>query len=163
VYTEPGRGAIFKVYLPLIAGESSVEAEVKSALPPGGVETIMVVDDEEDITRLECKILEGLGYRVTVFADSEQALQAFRDQPNGFDLVITDMTMPRLSGDDLARAVMGIRPGMPVILCTGFSELIDAEKAKAMGIREFLLKPVEKGELARAVRRALDGEVVKSL
>jgi PAS domain S-box-containing protein len=156
VYSEPGLGSSFKVYLPLIAETITGEAEVNSEVSPGGAESIMLVDDEEVITRLERKILEGFGYRVTVFADSEAALQAFRDNPPGFDLVLTDMTMPQLNGDELAREILRIRPGMPIILCTGFSEMIDAEKATAMGISEFMLKPIEKGELARAVRRALD-------
>jgi PAS domain S-box-containing protein len=157
VYSEPGRGATFKVYLPLITGKSGRPPELKSDIPPGGNESVLVVDDEEVITRLESKLLEGLGYRVTAFTDSEEALQAFRDQPNSFDLLITDMTMPRMNGDALAREILGIRPGMPIVICTGFSELLDAEKAKALGIREYLLKPVEKGELARAARRALAG------
>jgi signal transduction histidine kinase/ActR/RegA family two-component response regulator len=157
VNSAPGLGTTFKVYLPRIAVEPRAEAEVKSAIPPGGDESVLVVDDEASITGLERKLLEGLGYRVTVVAGGEQALQAFRAKPADFDLILTDMTMPGLNGDELAREILRIRPEMPIILCTGFSELIDAEKAEAMGIKEFLLKPLEKGELARAVRRALDG------
>jgi PAS domain S-box-containing protein len=159
VYSEPGLGTTFKVYLPLIAGEIDSQPELKNEIPPGGDEAILVVDDEEVITNLERKLLEGLGYRVAVFADSEEALQAFRADPEGFDLILTDMTMPRLNGDELAREILRIRPGMPIILCTGFSEVIDAEKSKGMGIREFMLKPIEKNELARAVRRALDLDI----
>jgi CheY-like chemotaxis protein len=158
VYSEPGHGTTFKVYLPLIAGADPGEVEVASEVAPGGEESILVVDDEEAITHLERRILEKLGYRVTEFTASEEALQAFRAAPEGFDLVITDMTMPKLNGDELAREVLRIRPGMPIIICTGFSGLIDPEKAKAMGISEFMLKPVEKSELARAVRRVLDGD-----
>jgi PAS domain S-box-containing protein len=158
VYSEPGHGTTFKVYLPLIAGADPGEVEVASEVAPGGEESILVVDDEEAITHLERRILEKLGYRVTEFTASEEALQAFRAAPEGFDLVITDMTMPKLNGDELAREVLRIRPGMPIIICTGFSGLIDPEKAKAMGISEFMLKPVEKAELARAVRRVLDGD-----
>jgi PAS domain S-box-containing protein len=161
VSSEPGRGTTFKVYLPLIAAEISGAVEEESEALPGGNESIMVVDDEEIITDLERKILTGLGYRVTVCADGEQALLAFRDQPAGFDLILTDMTMPKLNGNELAREILRVRPGLPIILCTGFSDLIDAKKAKELGIREFLQKPVERGELAKAVRRALDGAAIE--
>jgi CheY-like chemotaxis protein len=162
VHSEPGSGTTFKVFLPLIAGEKLCEpAERREALP-GGTESVMVVDDEEAITGLERKILENLGYRVTVFGDSEQALQAFRRSPGEFDLIVTDMTMPKLTGAELALEVLACRPEMPIILCTGFSELIDAAKAKKLGIREFMPKPIEKAALARAVRRALAGAAAES-
>ena len=156
VYSEPGQGTTFKVYLPLIAGGASEVVAGKGVIPAGGDESILVVDDEEVLARWEQRVLTGLGYRVTIFTDSREALQAFRAKPEDFDLVLTDMTMPELNGAELAREMIGIRPGMPVILCSGFSTLIDAGEARALGIRAFLQKPVEKADLARAVRRVLD-------
>jgi CheY-like chemotaxis protein len=97
-----------------------------------------------------------MGYRVTARTSSAEALEAFSENPAGFDLVITDMTMPLMTGDRLAQRLWEIRPGIPVILCTGYNELITEDKAIAMGIRRFLLKPVDKDELATAVRAALD-------
>lgn len=102
------------------------------------------------------KILEHLGYEVTIRTSSIEALELFRHQPNRFDLVITDMTMPNLTGDRLAQELINIRPDMPIILCTGYSEKISAGKAKSLGIREFIMKPFDINELGRAVRRVFD-------
>ncbi|NTV13222.1 MAG: PAS domain-containing protein [Desulfobulbaceae bacterium] len=160
VSSEPGRGATFKILLPLIKTKAHDERLAKSEPLPRGEARIIAVDDDVVIVRLEREILESLGYRVTTFADSARALQALRDSPEDFDLLLTDMTMPKLTGAQLAMEVLRLRPEMPIILCTGFSELIDAQKAKSLGIREFILKPVDKGELAKAVRRALAGPPV---
>jgi DNA-binding NtrC family response regulator len=132
------------------------EQALAESVGRGKNESVLVVDDEEVIVNLEARLLENLGYRVTKFTDSEMALAAFRAAPESFDLLVTDMTMPMLTGAELAKEVMRLRPGLPVILCTGFSEAIDQAKAKAMGIVEFLMKPPEKDQLARVVRRALD-------
>jgi PAS domain S-box-containing protein len=157
VTSELGRGSSFKVFLPVIRHKEHGSLLEKTEPLPRGDERILVVDDDPAIVRLEREMLESLGYRVTVFGDSAQALRAMRKSPEDFDLLLTDMTMPNFTGAELAGEVLGLRPGLPIILCTGFSELINAEKAKALGIREFMLKPVEKGELAKAVRRALAG------
>jgi len=101
------------------------------------------------------KLLERLGYEVVGRTSSVEALELFRAKPESFDLVITDMTMPNMTGDKLAQELMGIRPDIPVILCTGFSERITEEKAKALGIREFVLKPLVMQDLAMSMRRAL--------
>jgi len=141
----------------LISGEAPAVHIPPTESVAGGHESILVVDDEEDIVGIERLLLERLGYRVAPFVDSEQALREFRERPHAFDLLITDMAMPRLSGDELAREVLRIRPEMPIVLCTGFSDLIDAEKARSMGIREFLLKPLGSEVLAKVVRQALAG------
>ncbi len=159
VTSEPGQGSSFKVSLPVIKFQEHGSLVEKTEPLPRGNERILVVDDDPAIVRLEREMLESLGYRVTVFGDSAQALRALRKSPQDFDLLLTDMTMPRLTGAELAGEVLRLRPGLPIILCTGFSELINAEKAKDLGIREFMLKPLEKGALAKAVRRVLDGEV----
>ena len=113
------------------------------------------MDDEEAIAEIGQKILMYLGYKVVVRTSSLEALELFRMKAEEFDLVITDMTMPNLTGDKLAQELLKIRPGTPVIICTGFSEQITEEKAKAMGIREFVLKPLVMKDLAQAMRRAL--------
>ena len=159
VASVPGLGSTFKIFLPILKLKGRGDRLVASEPLPRGDERIIVVDDDRGIVRLMREILEGLGYRVTTFADSAKALQELREGPQDFDLLLTDMTMPKLTGAELVVEVLRIRPDMPIILCTGFSEMIDAEKAKALGVREFMLKPVEKGELAKAVRRALDGEI----
>ena len=158
VYSEPGQGSTFKVYLPQIReNEGLVVAPAPGTPPPGGRESVLVLDDEESIALLERRLLQGLGYRVTACVDSGEALRLFSAEPAAFDLVLTDMTMPQMTGAELAREILRIRPGTPIVLCTGFSELIDGEKAREIGIRVFLHKPITRDDLARAVREALDG------
>ncbi len=123
---------------------------------PGGSEHIFLVDDEKDIVFMVQQMLEVLGYEVSSRTSSVEALQAFENQPNKYDLVITDQIMPNLPGDVLARRIKEIRPDLPVILCTGFSEYHDKEKLAANGITDVVLKPVLKNDLAKAIRRALD-------
>lgn len=101
-------------------------------------------------------MLASLGYKVTFFTDSIKTLEEFQKDPGRYDLVITDMTMPNMTGVELAGQIMTTRPGMPVIICTGFSEMIDEEKAAALGIRALIMKPVIRADLAKAVRQALD-------
>ncbi len=101
-------------------------------------------------------MLEGLGYIVTARTSSTETLEAFKAQPDKFDLVITDMTMPNMTGVELAKEILNIRPDVPIILCTGFSEMIDEKKAKAMGIRKFVMKPVAMGDMAKIIREVLD-------
>ncbi|MDD5758205.1 MAG: response regulator [Desulfobulbaceae bacterium] len=158
VYSEPGRGATFRVYLPKITSAQLFEPHAASEPLPHGTESILVVDDDQAIVDLDTRILEGLGYRVTGLTVSKEALQRFQAAPRDFDLVLTDMTMPGLTGLALSMRINAIRPGMPIILCTGFSELIDGDKAKAIGIQGFLKKPILRQELAETVRAALDGE-----
>ena len=124
---------------------------------PMGTERILFVDDEAPIAHVGALILEGLGYSVTMRTGSIEALSLFRSKPESFDLVVTDMTMPNMTGDRLAIELMKIRPDIPVILCTGFSKKISEEKAKAAGIRAFAYKPLVKKDLANTVRKVLDG------
>ncbi|MBF0467977.1 MAG: response regulator [Desulfamplus sp.] len=123
---------------------------------PVGDEHILVVDDEPDMVEITTHRLENLGYRITGMTSSHDALVMFEAMPHKFDLLITDQTMPKLTGIELAQKVMSIRPEMPVILCTGYSAKVNSQKAQELGIREFLTKPVEYRELAFAVRRVLD-------
>lgn len=156
VNSEEGKGSTFEVYLPLMEkNKESVTIENLEDIQ-GGNERILLIDDEESILRLEQKILERLGYQVTIRSNSTETLDEFASDPNAFDLVITDMAMPGMTGDQLAENLISIRADIPVIICTGFSDRIDKEKAAAIGIKDFLLKPVLKRELAKKVRSVLD-------
>ncbi len=155
VLSEPGRGTTFHVYLPRITEPSLPDREEPVRKIPGGAERILLIDDERQIARMLHQMLERLGYRVTSFTSSVEALTRFRRDPDSFDLVISDMTMPNIRGDQVAGAVMSLRPEIPVILCTGFSDRISREQALDMGIREYLMKPVSKTDLAWCIRRVL--------
>ncbi|MBW2168751.1 MAG: PAS domain S-box protein [Deltaproteobacteria bacterium] len=155
VESEPGKGTVFHVYLPRIEREE-VKAEPEATGPlPTGHERILFVDDELPLVEIGKQILERLGYEVTTRTSSIEALELFKAKPDRFDLVITDMTMPNMTGDRLAKELMKIRPDIPVILCTGFSERITEEKAKEMGIRAFAMKPIVIRDLANTVREVL--------
>jgi CheY-like chemotaxis protein len=156
VESTPGKGSAFHVYLPTLEEAEAAMEEEACPQKTNGNERILLVDDEPQIVDMEKRILEKLGYRVTARSNGADALKVLQEQPDGFDLVITDMTMPQMTGDRLARHVWDIRPDIPVILCTGYNEMISEDKASAMGIRKFLLKPVDKEELAVAIRNALD-------
>ncbi len=156
VESTPGRGSSFHVYLPAIEEAAEDAARDAVCAEAAGQERILLVDDEEPIATMEKQMLERLGYRVTACTGSSEALSTFSADPDRFDLVITDMTMPLMTGEGLARRLLDLRPELPVILCTGYSEMINEEKAMTMGIRKFILKPVVMSELSAAVRSALE-------
>ena len=122
---------------------------------PGGHERILFIDDEEILVELGCEILHKLGYKVESTTSPDRALEVFRERPQHFDLVITDLTMPRLTGDELAEKLMQIRSDIPIILCSGYNESISKERAKDMGIRALEKKPLVIRELAATIRRVL--------
>ncbi|MGB5750806.1 MAG: ATP-binding protein, partial [Desulfobacterales bacterium] len=155
VKSEPGKGSTFEVFLPKIEMKTALAADDNLAFPTGD-ERILFVDDEKVLTDMGRQMLERLGYRVVCRTSSIEALELFKAQPGNFDLVITDMTMPNMTGDKLAAALMDIRRDIPVILCTGFSEQFTEEKAKKLGIREYILKPMVMNKLAQTVRGVLD-------
>ena len=155
VYSEMGKGTTFHVYLPLILDEEREEKGSEEPLPTGS-ERVLFIDDEEILVEIGGQILEQLGYEVVPEKSSMRALELFRAEPKRFDLVITDMTMPHMTGDKLARELMKIRPDIPVILCTGHSRLVSEEKAKDIGIRAFVMKPLVMRNLAETVRKVLD-------
>ena len=154
---EAGKGSTFDIYFPTIDTPKEIAASFKRESPPaGGHERILFVDDEQTLVQLGQEMLKRLGYQVTIRTSSVEALELFRAKPDQFDLVITDMTMPNMMGDKLAIELMRIRPAIPIILCTGFSEYITKEKAQSIGIQELLLKPIVMTDLARGVRQVID-------
>ena len=157
VDSKPGEGTIFKVYFPKIEEQIQEKIEDTSPLPLGN-EKILVVDDEVIIADITKQRIESLGYQVTAKTSSKEALELFRSQPDAFDVVITDQTMPGLTGKKLAKKLIEIKPDLPVIICSGYSPKIDAEKANFIGISAFLMKPVDKRELAKTIRKVLDRE-----
>ncbi len=156
VHSLPGQGASFEALWPKISAAPARALEPGPDEPPGGHERILLVDDEESLAHVFSNILESLGYRVTALTSSREALEIFSQKPEDFDLVLTDMTMPYLKGSELARKLLTIKPDLPIILFTGYAETITPEKARAMGIREYVFKPVKLLHLAGVIRRVLD-------
>jgi CheY-like chemotaxis protein len=150
-----GKGTTLSILFPAAGEEAVIETEPDEKLSTGN-ERILFVDDEESMAEIGRRRLERLGYQVESKTNSIEALELFRADPDQFDLVITDMTMPHITGDKLVKEVLKIRPGMPTILCTGFSEKINEEKAKEIGVREYIEKPFNRGKLSRLVRKVLD-------
>jgi two-component system cell cycle sensor histidine kinase/response regulator CckA len=130
--------------------------KAKAAFSRKPREHILIIDDEKRMVQNGREVLENLGYRVTSHTSSREALEMVRRQPKKFDLVITDFIMPQMNGIELAQELSQLRPDMPIILYTAISKAVSAEKAKLLGIKDYLLKPVTAGELGRAIRRVLD-------
>ena len=155
VKSKIGKGTTFIILLPVIEKEAVQHAEPDEVFPTGS-ENILFVDDEEAMTHVGRNRLEGLGYHVETRTNPVEALELFHRNQDLFDLVITDMTMPQMTGDRLVKEILKIRPDMPTILCTGFSENIDEEKAKEIGVCQYIEKPFNRSVLASTVRKALD-------
>lgn len=155
VESEPGKGAVFEVLFLLSEAEAKQETKKPEALPTGS-ERILFVDDDGSLVKIGQKMLNQFGYDVETKRNPIEALDLIRSEPDRFDLVITDMTMPQMTGDKLAKEILSIRPDMPIILCTGFSEKIDDEKAQALGIRKYIEKPFIQSKFAIAIRNVLN-------
>ncbi|MFH1136342.1 MAG: PAS domain S-box protein [Pseudomonadota bacterium] len=156
VVSEQGRGATFNVFLPLVEATPAQIAPNSAPTLPGGNESILFVDDERVLADLGKEILDHLGYRATHLDSSVEALEVFKKSPDKFDLLITDYTMPRMTGLDLAEKIMEIRPDLPIILCTGFSRQAAQDAALRMGVKKILMKPLVINEVAQVVREVLD-------
>ena len=157
VESELGKGSIFQVYFPVTEKEPKEKLEAAGPLPTGN-ERILLVDDEEMLVNIESDLIENQGYSVVTMTSSLEALEYFKRNPSRFDLVITDQTMPNMTGADLAEQLLKIKPGLPIILCTGYSSKIDKASAKQIGIRAFASKPLNRSEIAKLIRQVLDEE-----
>lgn len=155
VNSQVGKGTVFEIFLPAIDRDTENATPVKKENHRGS-ESILIVDDELSLANLGKKRLERLGYRVEITTKPEEALTLIQLDPDKYDLVITDMTMPKMTGDKLTKEIITIRPSLPVILCTGYSEKINEERAKQIGVKKFILKPIQIQELAVAIRECLD-------
>lgn len=155
VYSEPGKGTSFKVFFPVISGDNEIKRDESIELPKGN-ERILFVDDEEFLLDIGSQILNKLGYIVETSSNPIEALDLFRSKPDFFDLLITDMTMPELSGDVFAQEIKMICPDIPVILCTGFSNKINSETAREIGIDKYIEKPLSIHKMAFSIREVLD-------
>jgi CheY-like chemotaxis protein len=161
VASAPGRGARFDVYLPRCTAAATYEGPGEKPIR-GQREHILFADDEPDLVRIWTATLEAQGYRVTGCRDGREALEAFRADPDAFDLVVTDQTMPQMSGEVLAQELRRLRPDLLIILCTGFSHTITEETARALGIQAFLMKPVGRVDLCRTIQRLLAERAARS-
>ena len=159
VYSKPDKGTQFHVYLPLAEAIKEQQTSNTATSIQGGTEHILLVDDEKTIIEMEQNMLERIGYKVTSCSSSIEALEVFSATPYKFDLVITDMQMPNMSGDKLSSELTKIRPDIPILLCTGFSETISKEKASSLGIKGLLLKPIVMKNLSLKIREILDGNI----
>jgi CheY-like chemotaxis protein len=150
-----GKGSVFKIFLPTARKRQEHLSYTKEDLA-SGTEKILFVDDEVPIAKMASQILERLGYKVTTRTSSVEALELIKMKPSHFDLIITDMTMPNMTGDKLTVELMKIRPDIPVILCTGYSNKISEESAFKIGIKALVYKPIVKIDLAKKIREVLD-------
>jgi len=155
VDSKPGKGTTFSILFPLTLEKPEMEKGSSKKLLQGS-ETIIFIDDDASIVKMGKSMLERLGYTVEIKMNPVEALELFKSKPDQFDLVITDMTMPQMTGVTLYEKLMEIRPDIPVILCTGHSSLIDEEKAKRLGVAGYVMKPASMSTIAKAIRKVLD-------
>jgi CheY-like chemotaxis protein len=155
VSSELGKGTVFTIYLPVTEKKETYESSESENLLKG-TERILLIDDELPIVKLSQRVLESLGYQVTTQTNSIEALELFESKPEHFDLVITDMTMPGLTGDKLAKTMLEIRPELPIILCSGYSKKLSVNPILVSHIKAVLNKPITKINLAQTVREVLD-------
>jgi PAS domain S-box-containing protein len=155
VESNPGQGSSFQVYLPRL--KTGITRRTAKAEPLSlGKERILYIEDERQVAEVGRRLLAHLGYQVTAMNSSVEALEVFHSRPQDFDLVITDLTMPQMTGVELAADFVKIRPDLPIILCSGFNESVSPETARQLNIREFLMKPAKIADFAKAIRRVLD-------
>jgi CheY-like chemotaxis protein len=156
VQSEPGQKTTFQILLPVY--KTTKETAPQKVIQPfkTGNENILLVDDDKIVVQFHKKAIESLGYTVTAFSNSLEALDRFQKMPDSFDLVITDMTMPDMTGGQLAEQILEIKPDMPIILLTGYSDQLNQEQAKTIGIQGYLTKPVLQRVLANSIRNTLD-------
>jgi len=160
VFSDPDKGTIFEVYFPVLERTSKKLRTVKRFEPlPTGTERILLVDDEEQIVQMERRMLEKLGYQVITSTRGKAALDIFAGAPGKFDLVISDMTMPEITGYQLAKKIKAIRQDVPIIICSGYSQYISDKKLEEIGINAFVSKPMTMTDLSNVIRKILDKEI----
>jgi CheY-like chemotaxis protein len=140
-----------------LPGEKSRDSTDEGGSIPRGHERILFVDDEEDLAAMADEMLTDLGYRITAKCGAKEALVLFKLDPSQFDLVITDQTMPEMTGEELVKEILALRADMPIVMCTGYSPLVGDDTAKADGIKGFAMKPLTRKEIATTIRKVLDG------
>jgi CheY-like chemotaxis protein len=155
VKSRPGQGTVFDIFFPAIEAFIS-EPELQPQALPGGQERILFIDDEKPIAEIARMLLQRLGYSVHSITDPQQALALFEGDPQAVDLVITDMSMPHVTGEEVALRMLRRRPDLPIILISGYSDRMDMHRAKKIGIRQYIQKPLDRRKLALAVRQVLD-------
>jgi CheY-like chemotaxis protein len=155
VYSEPGKGTVFHLYFPVIETEAIVTETGAKPIPRGQGEHILFVDDEAALADVGKKMLERLGYRVTMLTSALEAIESVRHQPKPFDLVVTDLTMPGMDGIKLGGQLLQLQPRLPIIIATGYSGVMTTGKAREFGFREVLSKPTTARSLGDAVHRVL--------
>jgi len=155
VHSQTGEGSTFDILIPALEIVVPDEKDFEKPIPLGS-ESILFIDDDALIADISKKMLESLGYRVIAKTGAFGALEAFTNNPDNFDLVVTDMIMPKMSGLDLAEKILGVRPNIPIVLCTGFGVNINEDKANRCGVRAYIFKPILRRDMATAVRKALD-------
>jgi CheY-like chemotaxis protein len=157
VKSEKGSGSLFNIYFPAVEQNDLPEEDsYGTSTLPSGNERIMLIDDEASVCDVTASILRKLGYTVTALTDSAEAFELFYSKPYDYDLIISDQTMPHLTGIELAFSVLKIRPDLPFILCTGYTAVISADEALKVGVDLFLEKPILRRTLAESVRKVLD-------
>src|SRR6185312_6931872 len=159
--SRPGHGTSFSVFLPTIAEPASVETDAAEDKPHGS-EAILIVDDEPQVSSMLAKMLGRIGYRVDCFNSAPAAVEAFKREPGKWSLLITDQTMPQMTGLELAKRILAQSPNLPVILCSGYTDNISNDMLAAAGIRAFLTKPVDHANLARLIRELLAAHATQS-
>jgi CheY-like chemotaxis protein len=150
-----GEGSTFEILFPAQEPAAAPAATLEMPIPTGS-ESILFVDDETMIVDIVQRMLESLGYRVTAKTSAMEALDVFKTDPDSFDLVVTDMTMPKMTGLDLAEKIFQIRPGFPIVLCTGFDVTMNEEKITEHGLRDIIYKPILRRNMATVIRKVLD-------
>ncbi len=155
-HTEPGQGMTFTIFLPVLTKRPAMETKASDFIPRGTGERVLFVDDEASITGMIEKMLERLRYRVQTTTSPLDALEMFRSKPDFFDLVLTDMTMPKMTGVELSKKLKEIKPDIPVVICTGHNALIDEEKAKSISVEDYVMKPILMRDIAKVIRKVLD-------
>ena len=156
VHSEEGKGSTFYVYFPEIEAQVEEEADEVEVVKTSASEHVLFVDDEASLVTMIEMLLKGLGYRVSAFTESAKAWQAFEAQPDDFDIVVTDQTMPGMTGAELSQRILALRSNTPIVLCTGFSEMVQEEEAKKLGISEYMRKPIVNSELVRIIGHLLE-------